>query len=861
MSKEKENNNLLANTKGQPLEKHSIAVALYGHLLLKSLRFKQDIEKKINKYLVYAALLHDIGKVSRSFQDYIIKNKNKEKDLENMPTDAESLRDKDRGKLFIGPFHNEISWAYSTNFICFRNENIRKIVCHSIYWHHPANWDDKKDKLHFENAEKVFKNVESKLLENTDELLKSIYNFICDLFKSFSLYYGDNFNFYDLAEPNKNQLREIQCPDFFDHSHNEVVMNAKKQLCLNLLLESDRSVSNWTSDELNSFLNEMQDEKICDWSFLQAKQFLEQWRKLSKVNEGETFSLIEELSSRSKEQFDLAKKMSDKKISVCGVDPAGGKTSIALYWWNESSNTHPLMIALPRQHQVTGLFGSLQKDSKRVYGDKKIKIEGVFNGQIQHKNWENSEDLSTISDINIMVFDRFLSPYYKRSQSSEFIRMLRSHLVLDEFHEFKDIPKMIPSLKEILHIRSWLDSGVKTLMLSGTPEPSLLKLLYIEESDVFQRMELSPRDDHRFKLFLEESSLERMNQFIPDCLYSFLRVESCQEAFARFFKDCKDKISLIHTYFTSKDKKDLLKSILSEHGEESTSSASKKLVVTSKMLQSSYNLSFNKAVLELSQPYMDCQTAGRVNRFGNKSKAEIHLFYDDNTVDFFKENRAGFKNIHESWRKHISHFIEKHNGEIISIRQLMNSYDQFWSDKDNIKKSLEILEKQQKSSIDELNGYVPKRFFPKKRKKISNSVINSNSLFRGESRLLSALEVYDNGEPIDQLNGENLINEGRGWFMSNIEKAMKNCLKTKNKCNLANKIKEQEIFEYNKYINKYTKVFGFKIERPLLCSHLDKEINECLRSELSDADSGKTQHRVYNKRFGLVKESLLKNGR
>ena len=587
--------------------------------------------------------------------------------------------------------------------------------------------------------------------------------------------------------------------------------NAKKQLCLNLLLESDRTISSWQPEGLENFLE--------DWKNCKPPSY-----KIKK------FPIAENLenNTKSKEQYSLAQEMAYKKLSVCGVDPAGGKTSVSLYWWHECNNEYPLMIALPRQNQVIGLFESLKADYKRVYGNKKINMEAVFNGRRQDDNWkdnkwtsQNPDDL-LVSDINILVFDRFLSPYYKRRQSSEFLKMLKSHLILDEFHEFKSLSKMIPSLKEILTIRDWMNSGVKTLMLSGTPEPSLLELLCVNNTNIFKRTELSPRENHKFKMFIEKKPLEEIQQFLPDCLYSFLRVEFCQKIFSLFLKTVKDKIKMIHSYFTASDKEKLLKAILKEHGKKQESVipvrfensdsygrekaeklkqdqyTSDKSVITSKMLQSSYNLSFKKAVLELSQPYMDCQTAGRINRFGNKPEAEMCFIYDDETEEFFDESRAGFKEIHKKWKKHIASFIENQKGKAVSIRKLMESYDNFWNE-DNIKKSLEILKKQQKKAVEELNKYTPKRFSMGKNKKTSSI----NSLFRGDSYLLSACAVDEKGQPTDQLKDEDLLSEGRGWLIQKINLAMQHCLKLGSTCKKANKINEEEKFEYKKHANGF----------------------------------------------------------
>ena len=166
----------------------------------------------------------------------------------------------------------------------------------------------------------------------------------------------------------------------------------------------------------------------------------------------------------------------------------------------------------------------------------------------------------------------------------------------------------------------------------------------------------------------------------------------------------------------------------------------------------------------------------------------------------------------------------------------------------NTNESLKILQKQQEKAIEELNKYTPKRFSARKNKKTSSI----NSLFRGDSYLLSACVVDDSGQPIGQLYDESLLNESRNWFINKMKTSLQVCLKTKIRCEKANKINGYK-FEYNKYI----KNFGFKAERPLLCSHINEEIDQSLFKSLCDEDNNSTNHRVYHKKFGLVKKDLI----
>ena len=42
-------------------------------------------------------------------------------------------------------------------------------------------------------------------------------------------------------------------------------------------------------------------------------------------------------------------------------------------------------------------------------------------------------------------------------------------------------------------------------------------------------------------------------------------------------------------------------------------------------------------------------------------------------------HEQGLKKIHKKWKEHIVSFIEKKKGQVVSIRDLMNSYDKFWN--------------------------------------------------------------------------------------------------------------------------------------------------------------------------------------
>ncbi|CAO1296095.1 unnamed protein product, partial [Diamesa hyperborea] len=357
---------------------------------------------------------------------------------------------------------------------------------------------------------------------------------------------------------------------------------------------------------------------------------------------------IEESDIRSKEQIDLSKKIAEHKMTICSVDPGAGKTSIALYWHllNYQKNPCKLIFALPKQVQVTGVFETISRDLERIcLNNSDISIEGVFSGKRQYVS--NVSDGSNLlsSDINIMVFDRLLSPCYERKQFGEFISALRSNLVLDEFHEFCWLYSMIEPLKEIIKIRKWINNGAKTLFLSGTPDPSLIRILFGDDSSdnkimIFPRDSLSPMNTNKSYLVLKDTFPDNIPQ---DSLVSFNTVANSQEYMLN--KDLSN-ILHVHSKFTESDKKEKIYEILSEHSEN----CSDKITVTAKILQSSFNLNYKNGFLVCSHPNTDAQTWGRINRFDNKYNGYIIMILESE-FSIFDDNKLGHKSINKRWEE------------------------------------------------------------------------------------------------------------------------------------------------------------------------------------------------------------------
>jgi CRISPR-associated endonuclease/helicase Cas3 len=825
---------LYANSQKQPLHEHLIGVTKKAISLLDDLKIND--ESTYNDAFVvlfYSSSMHDIGKLDQHFQEYL----NKKKKTKSGLTDAEFER-----KKFIGPYHNEISFCFSAKYKKFFNINIHEAINYCIYWHHPANIDTtkKNSPLHFPSADKIEKTT----LQNNNDLF---FNETAeDFYQNEVLTFLKNFPIssvlteeqsFKLLFPKFNEQRvqfSIDIPSYTcdrseEKNNDPIRWAALKRLCLNILIEADRWISQKNANSLNIYINnkEEQDYKI--------------------TNNENRFELCSfSNDSRSQKQHLLSEKIANNLISICAMDPGSGKTSIALLAHAiacKENRNRPLIIALPKQLQVTGLFHTIKQDINRIFKtSEQYSIEGFFSGKRQH-NTDNVTNETLSSDINILTFDRFLSPSYERDQFNEFIKMLHSNLVLDEFHEFAWLPRMIYSLQEILRIRSWIGSGQKTILLSGTPDPALIKILYIKDAQYFTRNELDPTYESKTKIQYVEDDLYMAQK--EDQLISYNTIDQLHESLLNIELEKSD---IIHSRFSDKHKIEKIQILLEKYGR--TSPINNTCTITAKILQSSFNLNYKNASLKVSHPSTDAQTWGRINRFGNKPLGHIYMVREQNK-NIFKKHLLGYKETIQKWHS----FLQEHTKteKEYSIRELLSElYDNFWLIEGHIDIAYKELSERVNDSKEDLKAWFPfrdqyknKNTSPKKRGK------DCKRSFRDQSLLLSAIVKDDKGEAISQLKGDDLISLSNTYEIKEYKDLIPLIIPFKKEIN---KINEEIFFSFNKYSTQA----GYQQERPLFCSHYSADIDSKIESFFNN-NSNKRLHRFYHHFLGLISAEVFEN--
>jgi CRISPR-associated protein Cas1 len=842
VAKSQRTSEYLANSNKQLLIYHLLGVAKRAISIYISLCGEKDIKPEIVKELYLAAILHDWGKILGEFQQYISKTKGSAADV---LTDAEFSRT----KRFEGPYHNEYSWLFflQCSFGGLNDKNI-SIIQYLIYWHHPANVENFGRDFKFDSEAKIFE----KMSTNED-----VWALSHEMYAEMSnIEIDDKFNeiLCEVLKALPSSWKHVgdmnSTPPLFFSSKNVENYWDLKRLMLGILIEADRSVSSLAPSVLIEYVQADYNSTTKEWFGISNAGSI-----------GKPPLFEKKCSYHDEQQLNLVSTLVGKTTVACGIDPGEGKTSIGILWWLELNKKRikqrPLVIALPRQHQTMGLFQTIQKDLLRILGKNKVTIEYIFNGKVQGANYQREEDEYDLlkSDINILVFDRLLSPNYERRQHSEFMFSLNADLILDEFHEFTMIPTMIQPLREILNIRkTYVDS--RTLLLSGTPDPSLLEVLGLNPIDhLVTRDKISVFKERKIKF--QTKAIDQLVFAMQGrrSLFSFPTVQETQEEFCRVYDPSNE---IIHSKFTDHQKNEKIAKILENYGEFGSAQFP---VKSSKMLQSSYDISFEFGELVSSLPNIDSQTLGRINRHGHYNENATVVFYIPNESSVYTENRLGFSKLHKSWVKYLENAIGLERD--MTYREFMTDvYDRFWKNKGNVAESIqEIRRQKQEVDRDVLDAWFPIRFViakneTEKAKNEGNVRGYRKSGFRGVSCPISACRYDKNGDRVGQLVGDDLLTISDKWrirvFKELTGRLLDLCTSNKKEASL----NIYESFSFSKYSKKG---IGHNPSTPFIASHIDEFIGKAIRKEILSPSFELKYEYVYSDLLGFCQKTLVED--
>jgi len=707
--------NLLAKSEingGTTLIDHSKAVTnftafLFDRIINSKAEFSDAYYtiKDLRDELIACAAMHDIGKCSKSFQDFITNKKNDNK------TYDDGLEKKDN--LIT---HNVIGWAYLNNYTNFGKEVKSAVLHHHVVLDYMADLTAKqiignsKDSLNVMNeffdemaayCKEAF-DVEIKRTkldkEKSNTIVKSVF-----IYNNFS---GNNDDLLD---------------DLDD--------NAKYILLRSIIIFADRVVSghpkltksfiDCDEDLMGSLLDSMiSSPSLPDDNVNELK------------NESGEFVYNQE---RLKAQNDLLTDILKQNNSIVSASAGFGKTLVGLRWI--LANKKRTLWVVPRNVIANGTYQSLKSELETMQMTNKVSIALLLHSEYIEGN-ENA-------DIIVTNIDNFLSPMVKNSLSHKLIQEIGGNVIFDEYHEFMSDCPLYSAFIGLLYTRTMF-TNTKSLLLSATPL-RFDKAFGMEDNITF--LKAAPFNGD-MKVNVKVQEMENVTDLKADWEDTFIftnTVRQAQDIYSHLNKN-SDNI-LMHARFPKQRRIDIESNVYKRHGKHSVV-AERNTVVSTNILgvgiDASAKSSYDFAVSPEDTIQRGC---GRTGRFAEKGyNGEINytlcVLTDDKATKNFI-TRTFNSSLNEEWIKVIKGF----DGKTITKNDLYDAYYKFYEDNSEV--AVEMFRRFFNKSAGQLKDMRP---YSSKKKKVKSSEDEEKLMdglsYRGMNSSIYVVANYKNKEKL-----------------------------------------------------------------------------------------------------------------
>jgi len=745
---------IYANTNGQRLDQHLFGVGYVAKALVEKI-VPQD--NNLAEAVYIAGVWHDVGKIDSAFQDWIKLNKK----FQDISDDGEHI-DKKTGKFSWEkyPRHNEFSLLLF-EVLCSSNLNKESLerTKHIIYWHHAKPLRSKKYEIKklidIYNKIDDFENKYNDIVVTLKEVLTSI----GDISNEYS---KENIEISSLKKVYFNniewELEGVNLPTYKQYSTKEklndyklnIGFNAKNAIARTAIISADRLISQLSSDELNSYIENKTLDTLLD-------KPLERQRGLGSEIKTclDGFEKIYPNSDRNKAQKEVALELADEDVIV-GVlkGSAGcGKTKIALEWAMNTS-VKKIYWVCPRVQVCQGIFNDLSSSEYLPHSSIEIVTgeikERLKNGKLQ----PTPENKLFNSDIIITTIDQIVNSITTHKHITSFMDFMNAHVVFDEYHEYitmQGFNLLFAELIEAKKLQQTEDTLPNTLLVSATPNPLFItKFLRLNEKDIID-MKSFNKSRYRVEFVEFDEKDEATNPLMQEQSNknTFIISNTAIMAQRSFIEhQAKENSILFHSKFTKKDKEMLFNNIFKSFKKDGSKEYD--ILRSGPVIQASLNITCDNMISEMSHAENFLQRLGRLDRFGENSKVNTYTIAITDGVKSgkSKDGTSRFLNELDSlqstkvWYEFLQNSLTK---ESYSINELYRLYEEFYKDK-NAEEFItqDLISSLKKSVLMIDENILDPKSFPNSKKDDNGSVkIKKNSL-RGNSLFVQMAKTQIN---------------------------------------------------------------------------------------------------------------------
>lgn len=631
----------ISNQRVQTVYEHCENVSRYAELEAKHVR--------LGNTLKIAGLLHDVGKLTDEFNDYIHKSAKNPKSAKRGSVNHSSA-----GAKYIMDFGAELGIKYSPQMIAY-----------SIFSHHGLN-----DCLN-ENQEDKFTprlNVD----ENRYQIVLNNIGSLIDTVNLKSLLEESEKEFNDFIEKINKVAKDMEIKKINTAENWLFLVGCLERLILSYLVDADRRD---TAEFMqNKIYRRKKQEEINDlWVDYQKK--LNQ--KLDSFNADTKIDMLRK--QMSDYCFDFAEK--GNGIYRLSIPTGGGKTlssmRYALELAKKESKEHIIYVApfLSVLEQNADEIKTILKDDENI-------LEHHSNVSIDENNIEELSRHELLADnwsapIIMTTTVQFLNTLFDGSmQSVRRLHQLTNAVIIID--EAQSIPiKCLNLFTTFMNFLSYCCNS--TIVMCTATQPLFEKinrpLLYSEKckdvipnieffSNEFKRVHIERPNQNKYNYeSLAHFILDKMDQNILIVLNTKGAVRGVYREIKKLVNDDVDVIQLT-TYMCAQHRLDII------NGMKQSLLKRKTICISTQLIEAGVNISFQTVIRSISGLDSIIQTSGRCNRNGESIDGVVYM------VDL-EENTKVLGDIHDSINATKS-VLDKYQGDLLMPDAINKYYDIYY---------------------------------------------------------------------------------------------------------------------------------------------------------------------------------------
>lgn len=668
---------------------------------------------KLEKSIISAAALHDIGKCCDSFQNYVRNDFPYKKIFCNATDDGvEPLISKD----IIT--HNILSWAFALTETDLNNQPwaLSAILYHHVVYGHLSDISAR--------------NI---MIDLTDDEKEIFFSFLNEI----NQYLRERFDFsIQLDDSNDGSVTPNSTTLYYDMYINQSRSNVGVQLegntlytvARSVLIYADRLASSYPTfadrfanndiELINSLLEDdlcsktIPDDNYLDWAY---------------KNGNPTYDI-----ERLKEQNRLMDDIDKCDNNIIKASAGFGKTLIGIRWiMRNKKNT---LWVTPRNVIATGTYDSIISELDTMGYSDKISVGLLLQGEYKQGNEK--------SDIIVTNIDNFLSMMVKNNMAHNLLKELAGNVIFDEYHEFLCEQPLFAAFISYAYARTnWTIS--KSLFLSAT---AIRFDAYFCWDNINSIHPKAYNGDMKVKIHINkynDINEFKLSEANKDSLVITHTVKQSQQIYRQVSELFSDT-SLLHAMFTDTRRKEIEDMLYKTHGKKSNV-AQRNAVIGTNALSTGLNISAHNIYDFIINPEGTIQRGcGRGGRFGEKEydcvNYHVCILEGDKSSDTFI-SRTYDKDLYFKWYK----MLEEYNGKIITKDKIYELYDEFYSNNESL--FMEYIYNTFIKSASCLKRFFPYATHRKDKSKSDRKKLSKNYSYRGEGNSIYVTARYtDNDE-------------------------------------------------------------------------------------------------------------------